>query len=114
MSSMHMLNSSKDKLEETRFSLPANVFLQPNFGCVEIPTTGQEYFVTGKYATLGRIKKGNNHKGDSVCYDELFACDPSLSFVSRLGAVNLHFLLLLVHCIYLQVQPPLNRVPNKI
>ena len=77
MSSMHMLSSSKDKLEETRFSLPANVFLQSNIGCVEIPNTSQDYFVNGKYATLGRIKKANNNKGLLV----QTLCMQSFSFV---------------------------------
>jgi len=64
MSTVHMLNNSKDRMVETRFSLPANVFLQPNFGCGDIPSTSPESFVNGKYATLGRIKKTNHHKGN--------------------------------------------------
>ena len=68
MSTVHMLNNSKDRMVETRFSLPANVFLQPNFGCGDIPSTSPESFVNGKYATLGRIKKTNHHKGDLVYF----------------------------------------------
>ena len=59
---------------ETRFSLPANVFLQPNFGMVDIPSSSPDSFANGKYATLGRIKKPNIHKGNFIVFTSKFAC----------------------------------------
>merc|ERR1712106_937375 len=52
LSTLHTLNSSKERMVETRFSLPANVFLQPNFGGAERANTSSEDIMSGKYATL--------------------------------------------------------------
>jgi len=61
MSTMHMLNSSKERMVETRFSLPANVFLEPSFTTAKVSRTSPDDIMCVKYATLGRIKKNNNH-----------------------------------------------------
>ena len=58
---------------ETRFSLPANVFLQPNFGGAERANTSPEDIMSGKYATLRPFKKNDNHKGD-FRFSQYFAC----------------------------------------
>merc|ERR1711970_1095249 len=63
---------------ETRFSLPSNVFLQPNFGAGEMATTSPEDIMIGKYATLGRIKKKNNHKASDLLHDSDSSTESSI------------------------------------
>ena len=52
---------------ETRFSLPANVFLTPSYVLTQQREEGPG-LVHGKYATLGRVRK---HSAHSKCKMEL-------------------------------------------
>lgn len=62
------LPASSDRMIETRFSLPANVFLTPSYVVTSHREGQGAPVIHGKYATLGRVRK---HSGYSKGRREL-------------------------------------------
>ena len=71
--SLHTMTSgSKERIIETRFSLPSNVFLHPSLSSQSSSTSSNQNPQNMKYATLGRIRKNTGYnKGKRQKYSKL-------------------------------------------
>jgi len=67
-----------DRMMETRFSLPANVFLQPNIAVGEETNNSKAISAVGKYATLGHVKKNNCHAASDLLPDSDSSTESSI------------------------------------
>ena len=56
------LPASSERMIETRFSLPANVFLTPSYVLTSHNNQGGS-FLHGKYATLGKVGRSSGYSG---------------------------------------------------
>ena len=56
------LPATSERMIETRFSLPANVFLSPSYVLTAHNNEGPA-FLHGKYATLGKVRKSSGYSG---------------------------------------------------